>query len=152
MAILRDYKCPEHGYFTAWEAKCEHGCQNVDVVFLRPISIRTSGRTKNIDATLGGLASDYKMTDIKSVKEGDYQQGYETRNNAPVSKQEKEQRPGDAVMWGSAGKYNMASMLSGNAVPSVRGEQVGFNPKDANITRGPMAASYMADPDGLKAK
>jgi hypothetical protein len=43
----------------------------------------------------------------------------------------------------------MAGMLGGMIKP-VAGEQVGFSPKDANITRGPMAASFTADHDNLK--
>jgi hypothetical protein len=40
--------------------------------------------------------------------------------------------------------------MLGGMVKPVRDEQVGFSPKDANLTRGPMAASYYADHDNLK--
>ena len=60
--------------------------------------------------------------------------------------------PRDAVMWGDAGRFNMGSLLKGGVVQSVRGENVGFSPKDANITRGPKAASYVADHENLQIK
>jgi hypothetical protein len=41
-----------------------------------------TGRTKRNDNNLKQLAADFGMTDIKSVKEGESQQGYLTRNNA----------------------------------------------------------------------
>ena len=112
-----------------------------------------TGRSRRNDNNLKQLAVDFGMTDIKSVKEGEAQPGYLTRNNAKVSKQEEEmaiQAKLNGVMWGEAGKYSMANMLSGAAVQSVHGEKVGFNPKDANITSGPRAASYIADHENLK--
>jgi hypothetical protein len=152
MAILRSYKCPRHGFFDSWEPRCEHGCEDIDVVFLRPISVRTSGRTKNIDKTLNGLAAEYKMTDIKSTREGDHQTGYLKRNNAAPDP--REPRAGDAAIWGGDAKFNMQNLLAGGAVRSVRGEQVGFNPKDANMTTGPRPdpKATFSDPEGLKIK
>jgi len=152
MAILRDYKCPRHGYFTGWGPVCDEGCTDVAQVILRAPTMRDSvigGRSKRNDTNIKKLASDFNMTDIKSTKEGEHQTGYLARNNAPVPKQPPVDRPGSAVMWGEAGKYNMQSMLGGMVKP-VRDEQVGFSPKDANLTRGPMAASYYADHDNLK--
>ncbi|CAB4127644.1 hypothetical protein UFOVP95_53 [uncultured Caudovirales phage] len=152
MAIMRDYKCPRHGYFTAWEPVCHEGCEDVAQVILRAPTMRDSvigGRSKRNDTNIKKLASDFKMTDIKSTREGEHQTGYLARNNAPVPEQPPADRPGNAVMWGEAGKYNMQNMLGGMVKP-VRDEQVGFSPKDANITRGPMAASYVADHDNLK--
>lgn len=156
MGILRSYKCIRHGYFDAWEPVCEHGCTDVAQVFLRAPSMRDStktGHTKRNDNNLKQLAADFGMTDIKSVKEGEAQPGYLTRNNAKVSKQEEEmarEAKLNGVIWGEAGKYSMQNMLQGGAVQSAMGEKVGFNPKDANITRGPMAASYQADHEQLK--
>jgi len=152
MAVMRDYKCPRHGYFTAWEPVCHEGCEDVAQVILRAPTMRDSvigGRSKRNDTNLKQLAKDFNMTNIKSVKEGEAQDGYLTRNNAPVPQQPPEQAPGSGVIWGDAGKYNMSGMLNGMIKP-VAGEQVGFSPKDANITRGPMAASFTADHDNLK--
>jgi len=153
MAILRSYKCPRHGFFEAWEPLCEHGCEDVAVVFLRAPSMRDSvksGRTKRNDNNLKQLAVDFGMTDIKSVKEGESQQGYLTRNNAKINEQEAEmarQAKLNGVMWGDAGKYSMQSMLAGGAVKSAMGEQVGFNPKDANLPTKLPTVVHANDPN-----
>jgi hypothetical protein len=148
MAILKSYRC-KHGIFEAWEAKCPKGCAKVEqVIFAKPIAVRDSNRTaksKFTDQTAKGLAKDFKMGNIKTTREGESQDNYASRNN-------KQPAPRDAVMWGDAGRFSMASVLKGGAVQSVRGEPVGFSPKDANITRGPKAASYVADHENLQIK
>lgn len=150
MPVLRSYKCPRHGYFDAWEPVCEQGCTDVAQVILKAPSMRDSTRTrrsKTADDSLKNLALDFKMTDIKSTREGEFQEGYLTRNNAPPPQ---EARPGDNLLWGNAGRFSMSSVLAGGAVKSVAGEKVGFSPKDAEIKRGPIASSYVADHEGLK--
>mgnify|MGYP003332711425 CR=1 FL=1 len=148
MAILKSYKC-KHGIFEAWEAKCPEGCKKVEqVIYAKPIAVRNSTRTaksKFVDGSAKGLAQDFKMSDIKSTREGEAQNNYASRNNTQPA-------PRDAVMWGDAGRFNMGSLLKGGVVQSVRGENVGFSPKDANITRGPKAASYVADHENLQIK
>ena len=131
---------------------CHEGCTDVAQVILRAPTMRDSvvgGRSKRNDNNIKSLAKDFNMTNIKSTREGEFQDGYLTRNNAPPVQQPPEQRPGSGVIWGDAGNYSMANMLGGMIKP-VAGEQVGFSPKDANITRGPMAASFTADHDNLK--
>lgn len=147
MAILRSYSCPRHGVFDAWEAECPHGCKDVTQVFTKAFAIK-SQRTKNADATLKGLASDFNMTNIKSTREGDHQEGYFTRNNAPPPKGHEAANGG--VLWGGGGRFDMGSALAGKAVSSVKGEAVGFNPKDMGNLTGPKAASYIQDHQGLK--
>jgi len=147
MAILRSYSCPRHGVFDGWEAECPHGCKDVTQVFTKAFAIK-SQRTKNTDATLKGLASDFKMTNIKSAREGDHQEGYFTRNNAPPPKGHEAANGG--VLWGGGGRFDMGSALAGKAVSSVKGEAVGFNPKDMGNLTGPKAASYIQDHQGLK--
>ncbi|NDB70424.1 MAG: hypothetical protein EB015_20940 [Methylocystaceae bacterium] len=150
MAILRSYKCLEHGYFDAWEPLCPHGCLDVAVVILKAPSMRDSTRaakSKMVDTTAKGLAKEFKMTNIKTTREGEFQEGYHTRNN-----QTKESRPGDAVMWGGGGRFNMASVLSGSAIQSVGGEPIGANPKDLNLTKGPQPGWVQHDQEGLKIK
>lgn len=151
MAILRDYKCDAHGYFTAWEPVCPEGCrEGINVVILKAPTMRDSvvaGRSSRNDKNIKQLAKDFGMTDIKSTREGEHQTGYLTRNNAPPEPQQP--RPGDSVIWGGDGRYSLQSVMGG-AIKSVRGEQVGFSPKDANITRGPSTASYTPDHEGLK--
>ena len=147
MAVLHDYKCSEHGFFESFEPQCPHGCtETVMTVFLQAPSYKSDATKKN-DKTLDNLASDFKMSDIKSTREGETQGNYLTRNNAPPPR---EARPGDAVMWGNAGQYNLQNVLSGGAVKPVRDESVGFRPHDAGNLTGPKAASYMQDHENLK--
>jgi hypothetical protein len=116
------------------------------IVYLQAPNLK-SDRTKNADTALDNLASDFKMTNIKSTREGDTQGNYLTRNNAPAPV---ESRPGDAVMWGNAGRFNLQNVLQGGAVAPVRDEQVGFNPQQAGNLTGPKAASYIQDHENLK--
>ena len=98
MAVLKDYKCPVHGFFESTEAVCPAGCSDVSVVFLKPIGVK-SDKTKHNDSTLKSLAKDFKMGDIKSTREGEAQPPrYATPNN-PF-----------APRWGSpaeVGNYNL---------------------------------------------
>ena len=152
MAILRSYSCPRHGVFDGWEAECPHGCKDVTQVFTKAFAIK-SQRTKNTDATLKGLASDFKMTNIKSTREGDHQEGYFTRNNKPAEKEKGYEAANGGVMWGGGGNLNMASALSGSAVKSV-GEKLGKPPEPlrANLSGfGPLQPSIVQnDHEGLK--
>jgi hypothetical protein len=151
MPIKRDYKCEAHGFFEAWEAQCPHGClDGIMIVHLQAPNY-LSDRTKGVDGTLKGLAKDFDMTNMKSTREGEHQEGYLTRNNAPQPKDQPPQAP-SGVIWGGGGGFSMQNVLAGGAVKSVRGESVGFNPKDAGNLAGPKPASYMADHEGLKIK
>lgn len=149
MSVYHDYKCKKHGYFENNDPVCPRcGTTEVTRVFLKPPSYK-SQRTKTADQTLRGLASDFKMTDIKSTREGEAQDGYFARNNKPEPRQP---RPGDQAVWGGAKGLNMESLLRGNAIKSIHGESVGINPQEAGVSRGPMAASYIPDHEGLKIK
>jgi hypothetical protein len=152
--ILNDYKCQEHGYFESYTALCPKGCTtDVFIVHLQAPGMM-SDKTKKNDKTVKQLAMDFKMTNIKSTREGEAQTGYLTRSNQPAVETPPEQRepqPRDSAIWGGMGNkgLNMGSLLSGKAVKPIYDEQVGFNPKsNANLT-GPRAASYMADQDNL---
>ena len=150
MPILRDYKCPKHGFFESFDAECPKGCEGVMEVQLAAPAIQ-SDRTKGADKTLKQLAMDFKMSNIKSTREGESQEGYFTRNNAPAPKEEpREARPGDAAIWGGAGAMNMQSIMGGNMFRSVRGEKIGVNPQEVGANRGPTTASYVADHENLK--
>ena len=147
MAVKRDYKCEAHGFFEAWEAQCPHGClDGIMIVHLQAPNYM-SDRTKGADSTLKGLAKEFDMTNIKSTREGEMQSGYLTRNNQPPP-----QQAPNGVLWGGGAGYNMASVMSGQAIRSVKGESVGFNPKDAGNLQGPKPASYIADHENLKIK
>ena len=162
MAVLHDYFCSEHGIFEAWEAKCPMKLCKCEIsrVFLQPVSLK-SDKTKATDKNLEGLAQDFGMTDIKSTREGEHQTGYLKRNNkltdkqfeeageAMAAQQQREQRPGDSVIWGGGGSISMNSVLGGQ-FKSVAGEQVGIHPKQAGNLTGPRAASYIPDQDNLQ--
>lgn len=149
MGILRDYHCPTHGYFESFEAQCpmKQCDEEVAIVHLQPVGLK-SDKTKHNDKTINQLAIDFNMTDIKSVREGESQTGYLTRNNAPAPK---EQRPGDAAIWGNAGsRWNVDSLVKGNGYRSINGEPVGVNPKDLGNLTAPRTASYIADHENLQ--
>lgn len=150
MAILKRFICSKHGEFDAWSdisprcpaAKCR--CKPREMVSGPAIH---RGATAKTDATLRGLANDFNMTNMKSAREGENQADHFTHK-----KEKRESRPGDSVIWGNAGSYNMQSILKGGAFPSVRGEQVGVKPSDVGVKRGPITASYIPDHENLKIK
>ena len=166
MGVLKDYKCAVHGYFENTEDSCiAEGCdEEVMVVFLQAPNM-ISANTKKNDKTLNQLAMDFKMTNMKSAREGESQSGFYTRQNkgptAPVETQNvpRESRPGDAAVWGGdINGMNMKSVLAGRFNQPVgpkigqAPETVGINPKDAGNLTGPRAASYFKDPDNLTIK
>ena len=110
MAVLHDYKCLAHGYFEAWEARCPKGCDGEAVVkvFLQPVGTRSDG-TRHADSTLKGLASEYGMSDIKSVREGEAQ---------PARFGQQQQQNPYAVQWA-----NPNQITGYNTVP-IRDESV----------------------------
>lgn len=148
--ILRDYKCAKHGYFESFDAKCPmKACEEeVMVVFLQPPGLM-SDKTKGNDKRLNQLAMDFNMTDIKSTREGESQDGYFTRNNGPEPEQPREPRPGDAAIWGGNGALSMQSLLAGRAVRPVRDEPVGIKPQEVGNLTGPRTGSYVADHENL---
>lgn len=149
--IVKDFKCPTHGYFESDVPVCfAEGCEaNVMRVHLRAPSLK-SQRTKNIDKTAQNLATDFGMSNIKTAKEGENQAGYYTRNNKQP--EQREPRPGDAAIWGGAGGMSMSSIVKGGMFQSVAGEPVGINPKDTGNLTGPKAASYFMDHENLAIK
>lgn len=134
MAVTNDYKCPAHGYFESREAVCPHGCTDVQVVFLQPVGT-VSDRTKGSDKTLKQLALDFKMSDIKSKKEGEAQPPRFAKPDNPF-----------APRWGNP------SNLGGFNLSSVAGEPVsGIQAvKGESRLSGPRIGSYIADHQNLK--
>lgn len=161
MPVLKDYKCPTHGYFESYEPNCRvEGCsEEVLSVFLQAPGL-VSDSTKKSDKRVKQLAIDFGMSNVKSTREGENQSGYFTRKNASKDIQaesqslpKKEPRPGDSAIWGGGFKgLNMQSVLSGRAIRPVADESVGINPKDAGNLTGPRAASYQADHENLSIK
>ena len=144
--VINDYKCDVHGFFEAREAKCPHGCDTVQLVFLQPVGLK-SDRTKNNDKNLKQLASDFQMTDIKSVREGEAQPRRFQDPVMPSQAQQQNENP-FAVKWGnpnSIGNYNTRS-INGENVNGL--SQV----KSSANLRGPKAASYIADHQNLQIK
>ena len=137
--VLHDYKCNEHGFFEAYEAVCPVcGSTEVQMVFLQPVGMM-SDRTKGSDKTINQLATDFKMSDIKSVREGEAQ--------PPRFANQTPQNP-FAPRWGNP------SDLGGFNLRSVAGESVsGINAvkSAANLT-GPRIASYIRDHENLQIK
>ena len=107
MAVVHDYKCAVHGFFESSEGVCPHGCEEVQLVFLQPVSMK-SDRTKHADTTLRTLASDFKMTDIKSSREGDHQQNALLKAN----------NRNFGVQWGNPAQIGQFDLRS------IKGEQV----------------------------
>lgn len=152
MPVMKSYQCKEHGFFDAWDdAACPECGIECKQVFIKPFSIK-SGSTKKADATLKQLASDYKMTNIKSAREGESQAGTFRHGGGPKVEQPRQPRAGDAAIWGNAGNYNLNSLLSGGGPASVRGEATGFNPKDMGNVSGPKAIPVARDPQNLTLK
>ena len=149
MPVVNDYKCEKHGHFEATEAICPMKACDAEVmlVFLQAPAIN-SGRTKNIDKTANQLAIDFSMTNIKTAKVGENQEGYYTRKNA--KEQAAEERPGKAAIWGGSPQFDMKGALLGRYAKPVRDEQVSVMPSSVGKLQGPRAGSYTADHENLK--
>jgi hypothetical protein len=64
--ILKEYKCPGHGFFESFEPRCpKGGCTTVEQVYLTPVGLR-SDKTKFTDKTARQLAMDFGLGDISS--------------------------------------------------------------------------------------
>lgn len=155
--VLHDYHCTTHGYFEGWNDSCpiKNCTGEVSKVFLQPVGIK-SDKTKHADKTLEGLAQQFGMTDIKSTREGESQGNYASRNNSQnaaerereLAAASREPRPGDAAIWGGAGKINMAGVMGGMFKP-VADEAVSVLPSSVGNLTGPKTASYVADHENL---
>lgn len=74
--ILRDYKCPVHGFFesSSTEPVCPHGCDaGIMQVFLKAPSIST-GVVKAMDERMDQMSKRFNMSDLRgNVHEGEAQ-------------------------------------------------------------------------------
>ena len=166
MAVMKDYKCDQHGYFESRKPQCPmKGCTNeVYTVHLQAPGL-VSDKTKFTDKSSKQLAMEFGMSNIKSARTGENQSGFLTRNNkfsekeyaeaekyatrkrgvnkdkikpTPVVEQPREPRPGDNVKWGGAFQgMNMQSILAGRYSQPVNGESAGLTPSQAGIKVGP---------------
>jgi len=159
MAVINDYKCPNHGYFEARKPQCPmKDChEQVMVVFLQAPALM-GAKTKAADKNLKQLAMEFGMSNIKSTREGEHQEGFLTKKNKftekeyeqaekyatrkkgvnkdklskqPIPEAQKEARPGDAAVWGGGMQgMNMQSILAGRFSQPV-GPSLG---KEAEMT------------------
>jgi len=168
MGVLKDYLCTEHGIFESREAKCPiKFCKGeLSVVFLQPVGIK-SAKTKSTDQNLKQLAIDFDMTDIKSTKAGEHQEGYLKRknklsdkefeqagdamnHNAKLQEQELVKQRLGGAMWGNGGNINLQSVMGGQFKP-VRDESVSVLPKSVGQFVPPKpGAGTQVDHEGLK--
>lgn len=107
--VLHDYRCPVHGLFDNWDAKCKHeGClEEVTRLFLKPVG-NVSQRTKGIDSTLRATAESFGMTNLRSAREGENQLGYLPKQ-IPLVADNVPKMP-DNVKWGSHGNKSVQSV------------------------------------------
>jgi hypothetical protein len=168
MGVLKDYLCTEHGIFESREAKCPiKFCKGeLSVIFLQPVGIK-SQKTKSTDQNLKQLAIDFDMTDIKSTKAGEHQEGYLKRknklsdkefeqagdamnHNAKLQEQELVKQRLSGAMWGNGGNINLQSVMGGQFKP-VRDESVSVLPKSVGQFVPPKpGAGTQVDHEGLK--
>jgi len=114
MAIIKEWRCKEHGEFESRFAVCPNGCVSVDRIHTRaPATV--SRRTKNIDATLSGIASDYKLSDI-SNKNGSL------ANSVDKYKPAAEADPAmQKYIQSKVGAFGGRMLLPGSTVPVAMG-------------------------------
>lgn len=97
-----------------------------------------SDRTKSIDRTLRSLATDFRRTNIKSVKVGEAQPNFSAEDAKKRQAEATGEQRGSGVIWGDpktmTGKVAGREIKVGKAA-SVRGEPVGVNTQ--GIGRGP---------------
>jgi hypothetical protein len=71
MAVVKEYRCAAHGPFEGTEQACPYGCPPRFVVReFRSAPAFQAKRTRNIDGTLRGIASDFGLTDMKNDPKG----------------------------------------------------------------------------------
>jgi hypothetical protein len=126
MAILRVYLCPKHGVSECFddEPRCRIKRCKADLqeMIASPAIIHRS--TKRTDATVAQLAADYKMTDVKSTREGEAQKGGEQK--------------GKGVLWGQMGKVGLDQIVKGGPPRPIHDEPVGLQRREMGTLTGPL--------------
>ena len=170
MGVLKDYMCSQHGVFEAREPKCpiKFCAGDLSVVFLQPVAIK-SAKTKATDDNIKQLAIDFDMTNIKSTKEGQHQEGYLKRKNklsdkefdqageamAHNQKMEEEQLVNQRLscaMWGNGGNISLGSVMKGQFKP-VADEAVSVLPNQVAKFSAPVAGKgTLVDHENLQVK
>ena len=88
MAVVNDFHCAKHGYFESRTPKCPmKGCnEEVMVVFLQAPNL-VSAKTRFTDKSTKQLAIEFGMSDIKSTREGEHQEGFLAKKNKFTEKE-----------------------------------------------------------------
>ena len=167
MAVTNDYHCAVHGYFESKQAKCPmKGChEEVMVVFLQAPNL-VSAKTRFTDKSTKQLAIEFGMSDIKSTREGEHQEGFLTKKNkfsekeyadaekfatrkkgvnkdrikpqAPQPTQEapREPRAGDAAIWGGGMKGMNMQAILAGQFARPVGPSLGKEAEQVGLTPG----------------
>lgn len=157
MGIKKEYLCLAHGGFESADDQplCPMGCDTVERAFFTPPAFG-SARTKNIDATLQGLAKSHNLTDIGPAA---------MRRKALAAEKSQEafrefcQKKYGGLGWGATpqgGNLNvqtgqvkgdgagaMGALAHAHAAPSLTASEIGQK------LGGPLPANYIRDPDSL---
>jgi hypothetical protein len=73
MAVIKEWNCPEHGYFAGSHPLCPAMgcvCEDITRAFLTAPGV-ISATTKNNDAGLRDIATSYGLSDLRSAREGE---------------------------------------------------------------------------------
>jgi len=165
MAVLHDYHCATHGYFESRTPKCPmKGCnEEVLQVFLQAPGL-ISQKTKFTDKSTKQLAIEFGMSDIKTTREGEHQEGFLTKKNKFTEKQyaeaekyatrkkgidkdklkpippqapqsaPREARPGDAAVWGGGMQGMNMQSILAGRFSQPVGPSLGKEPEAAGLT------------------
>ena len=165
MAVVNDFHCATHGYFESKVAKCPmKGCnEEVMVVFLQAPNL-VSAKTKFTDKSTKQLAIEFGMSDIKTTREGEHQEGFLTKRNKftekeykdaekyatrkkgvnkdklkpvppqPTQEAPREARPGDSAVWGGGMKGMNMQSILAGQFSRPVGPLLGKEPEAAGLT------------------
>lgn len=71
MAVIREFFCPAHGDFEAFDPVCPHGCTvKSERVFLTPPAYH-NGKTRFTDRMVEGAMREHGLTNLKSARTGE---------------------------------------------------------------------------------
>jgi hypothetical protein len=145
MAVLKSYQCQEHDILM-------HGNRLARIAMLcqskcsSNLSASSQSALRAPTASSKGLAQDFKMTNIKSTREGrapdripqaQQRPAVQTRARVPKANRLGKEAAERGVMWGGGPNINMGQALSGSLAkpvgPSIgrEAESVGFVPARA---------------------
>lgn len=103
MAVLKEYACPGHGDFEAFEPRCPHGCTIVAEREFRTAPAYHNGSTRRTDSLVRSQVESFGLSNIRSSREGETAriQSPQERQMAEFQKAVKSRYP---KMWGEVPK------------------------------------------------